>query len=337
MASKHFRHRHVSKSTDGWDKKVYDALRYDARGSEEVVAVWTGGGLPPAKAGDAREATRAWLDFAGRLRINARAMEEAHLGLDHDLSQAQNVAMVQAWVDRVTGGVCPYLVAIHANEAKPAASPGRRPKSKNWHAHVAWIDRNSETLRPHLNVSEFKGKGPTRSLRAWWEKVKNEHRARAGLEPVILARSPGERRPRVTQAGLNRAGERTAHALRCALDMIERIRAAASRRARKLIDIAKRLREQLREAIARAEHAERQLATARRALEEATQRELELGHAVSELRARDRERAKADEMARAIATIRSAGTKEQRDNDAHHNALQRAARSFGTDPTSRTR
>ena len=119
---------------------------------------------------------KAWLEeHEDKSRKNARIIDKLMIALPIELSQEQRVEMLHAYVAEITGGEeISWLAALHDQD------------SHNPHVHMIFRDKGLNTGK---RVVEFSEKGSTQRLRESWQKICNEHLAKAGFDARIDTRS----------------------------------------------------------------------------------------------------------------------------------------------------
>lgn len=133
--------------------------------------------MPVPAAGERGGEARAWLDEQESAdRKNARVIDKVTIALPRELDAVQRVDLVRAFAAEVTQGRVPWLAAVH-DQGKDAENP---------HAHVVVRDRDLETGKRALNMSE---KGSTEMLRETWERACNVALERAGVDERIDRRT----------------------------------------------------------------------------------------------------------------------------------------------------
>lgn len=111
-------------------------------------------------------------------RKNARVIDKLMIALPEELTPEQRSALVRDFCGQLTQDRCPWYAAIHA-EGKDAKNP---------HAHIVIRDRDINTGKRALNMSE---KGSTEHVRQLWEQTCNTHLALHGHKVRIDRRTLG--------------------------------------------------------------------------------------------------------------------------------------------------
>lgn len=109
-------------------------------------------------------------------RKNARVCDKIMVALPVELTPEQRRELVRDFCQQLTKDRCPYYAAIHA-EGKDANNP---------HAHIVIRDRDKDTGKRFLNMSE---QGSTENVRELWEHVCNTHLAMHGHSQRIDRRA----------------------------------------------------------------------------------------------------------------------------------------------------
>jgi hypothetical protein len=148
-----------------------------------------------------RRALMEWLDAQEQDdRKNARVIDKIVVALPLELTHDENVALLQAFGERMSQGRASWVAAIHDG-------PG---DADNPHAHLIFRDRDVETGRRVMLTTE---KGSTEPFREGWETEANIALELAGVEARIDRRSLKEhgidREPQLhVGAGAKRLAER---------------------------------------------------------------------------------------------------------------------------------
>jgi hypothetical protein len=124
-----------------------------------------------------RAALMAWLDEQEQSdRKNARVIDKVVVALPKELTHAQNVALLEAYGERMTQGRASWVAAIHDG-------PG---DADNPHAHIIFRDRDAETGKRVMMTTE---KGSTGQFREGWEEEVNRALEREGIDERVDRRS----------------------------------------------------------------------------------------------------------------------------------------------------
>ena len=145
-------------------------LRYISRAgvTPDIVA----NGVPA----DWREACR-WIDQEEAAdRSNARVADRLMVALPIELNKDQRRALVQEYLEEVTGNLVPWYAAIHQ----------KGEDSHNPHAHILIRDRSLSDGRRVIQTSE---KGSTQHFRIKWSESVNKALSRANCSQSIDHRS----------------------------------------------------------------------------------------------------------------------------------------------------
>lgn len=173
MAISSINHKSIGKSTHP-PRTASAHLRYVLRASacNEVLAA----NMPMPTIGSRGGKAKAWLEeHEDKSRKNARIIDKLMIALPIELSQEQRVEMLHAYVAEITGGEeISWLAALHDQD------------SHNPHVHMIFRDKGLNTGK---RVVEFSEKGSTQRLRESWQKICNEHLAKAGFDARIDTRS----------------------------------------------------------------------------------------------------------------------------------------------------
>jgi hypothetical protein len=122
-------------------------------------------------------AARAWMDAQeDGDRKNARVIDKVMVALPLELTHGQRAELVQAFAEAMSQGRASWIAAIHDG----------RDDADNPHAHIVFRDRDFETAKRVIQLSE---KGSTERLRIAWEEHANRALERAGLDVRIDRRS----------------------------------------------------------------------------------------------------------------------------------------------------
>ncbi|MEP2184367.1 MobA/MobL family protein [Roseibium sp.] len=132
--------------------------------------------MPMPTIGSRGGKAKVWLEeYEDKSRKNARVIDKLMIALPIELSQEQRIEMLHAYVTEITGGEeISWLAALHDQE------------SHNPHVHMIFRDKGLHTGK---RVVEFSEQGSTQRLRESWQKICNEHLAKAGFEARIDTRS----------------------------------------------------------------------------------------------------------------------------------------------------
>lgn len=173
MATASICHKTIGKKTHR--RRTASAhLRYVLRASacNEVLAA----NMPMPKIGTRGGKAKKWLEeHEDNSRSNARVIDKLMIALPIELSQKQRAELLYAYVDEITGGKDIYwLAGLHDQD------------SHNPHVHMIFCDKGVHTGK---RVVEFSEKGSTQRLRTSWQKICNEHLAKAGFDARIDVRS----------------------------------------------------------------------------------------------------------------------------------------------------
>jgi len=158
-------------------------IRYIARLEAEPVLLADNMPLDPLEA-------RSFLDRAERAaRKNARVLDKIRIALPRELDEAQRAALVQDYMQDLTGGrSVPWYAAIHQTGTD----------AHNPHVHIAVHDRERETGKRVLCLSDstrdrikagLPGPKAVDWIRERWEIVCNRALERAGVEARIDRRT----------------------------------------------------------------------------------------------------------------------------------------------------
>ena len=125
---------------------------------------------------DPQEA-RTWMDSHERsARKNARLCDKLRIALPRELNEAQRAQLVQDYVGELTQNRVPWYAALHQT-GKDRSNP---------HAHIVLVDRDIETGRRVLNLSDStrdrQKKGLPGPSAVEWVRERWEHHANAALE-----------------------------------------------------------------------------------------------------------------------------------------------------------
>lgn len=133
-------------------------------------------------------AARTWMDgYEREARANARLLTKVRVALPRELDHAQNVVLARDFVATLTGGRIPSYLAIHDDG----------PDANNPHAHIVLIDRDFETGKRVLRLSDSTKDRVAAGLpengvsmvRETWERIVNERLAAFGHEARIDRRT----------------------------------------------------------------------------------------------------------------------------------------------------
>ncbi|MEP3844470.1 MAG: MobA/MobL family protein [Paracoccaceae bacterium] len=173
MAISSINHKSIGKKTHP-PRTASAHLRYVLRASacNEVLAA----NMPMPTIGSRGGKAKVWLEeHEDKSRKNARVIDKLMIALPIELSQEQRVEMLHAYVAEITGGEeISWLAALHDQD------------SHNPHVHMIFRDKGLHTGK---RVVEFSEQGSTQRLRESWQKICNEHLAKAGFDARIDTRS----------------------------------------------------------------------------------------------------------------------------------------------------
>lgn len=173
MAISSINHKTIGKKTHP-PRTASAHLRYVLRASacNEVLAA----NIPMPTIGSRGGEAKKWLEqYEDTSRSNARIIDKLMIALPIELSQQQRVDLLYAYVDEITGGEeIAWLAALHDQD------------SHNPHVHMIFWDKGVQTGK---RVVEFSENGSTQKLRTRWQKICNEHLAKAGIDARIDVRS----------------------------------------------------------------------------------------------------------------------------------------------------
>ena len=134
-------------------------------------------------------AARTWMDQRERaMRKNARVIDKIRIALPRELDEAQREALVEAFMEDLTGGRVPWFAAIHQH-GEDAHNP---------HVHIAVHDRDITTGKRLLRLSDnardrikagLPGPKAVEWMRERWEVICNDALARAGIDARIDRRT----------------------------------------------------------------------------------------------------------------------------------------------------
>jgi len=137
---------------------------------------------------DEPQQARTWMDrHEAQARKNARVMTKIRIALPRELDERQRTELLRDTVREMTGGRVPWFAAIH-DRGKDAHNP---------HAHVAVIDRDIETGKRVLRLSDGArerrkagmAENGVEAIRQHWEYKANAALERAGHAARIDRRS----------------------------------------------------------------------------------------------------------------------------------------------------
>jgi hypothetical protein len=133
--------------------------------------------MPLAMPGSRGGRARAWLNEQEAAdRKNARVIDKVMVALPIELGPGQQKALVREFAEEITQGRASWMVAFHNGEAD----------ADNPHAHLIIRDRDFEN---GTRVAQLSEKGSVDKVRELWERLANEHLARAGRDARIDRRS----------------------------------------------------------------------------------------------------------------------------------------------------
>ncbi len=122
-------------------------------------------------------AMMAWLDEQEQGdRKNARVIDKVVVALPKELTREQNIALLEAYGERMTQGRASWAAAIHDG-------PG---DADNPHAHIIFRDRDVDTGKRVMMTTE---KGSTGQFREGWEEEVNRSLEREGFDERVDRRS----------------------------------------------------------------------------------------------------------------------------------------------------
>lgn len=125
-----------------------------------------------------RHAARSWMDAQEQAdRKNARVCDKVMIALPRELTHDQRVALVEDFAEAMTKGRASWIAAIHDRAGVDDDNP---------HAHVIFRDRDFETRKRVMQLSEM---GGTDRLRETWQEYANMHLELAGSDARIDRRS----------------------------------------------------------------------------------------------------------------------------------------------------
>lgn len=153
-----------------------------------------GRGIPP----DAEEAA-AWMNAQEAAdRKNARVCDSMIISLPHQLSDEQNAALLHGFCEEVSGGVAPYVAAVHRPPMKRGARGASLPAAlrdvdpareirvptvggdpRNTHGHVVMRDRDPTTGKRVYRSTDKDFADRTREA---WERHVNAALEAAGVD-----------------------------------------------------------------------------------------------------------------------------------------------------------
>jgi hypothetical protein len=129
-----------------------------------------------------RHVARAWLDQQeDGDRKNARMIDKVMVALPVELTREQRAQLVETFAETISKGRASWFAAIHDSPAEVNEKGQFNP-----HAHIVFRDRDVETRRRVMELSEITG---TDKLRLAWERSANLALERAGFDVRIDRRS----------------------------------------------------------------------------------------------------------------------------------------------------